>query len=318
MRMRRLRSSESIRDLFSEVKIPASRLILPIFVQDGINFRSPIASMPRQYRYAISELPKLASEIEEAGIRAVMLFGIPSQKDGMGSGAHAKDGVIQKATRRIKENSSLTIITDLCMCEYTHSGHCGIVKNGDVHNDITLESYKRIASSQADAGADIIAPSGMMDGQVAAIRSALDTSGHENTLIMAYSAKMSSSFYGPFRTAANSTPKSGNRKSYQMNYANANEAMREIEMDIDEGADVVMVKPALTNLDIINRARQRFGLPLAAYNVSGEYSAINAAADRGWLDYKKATTEVLTSIFRAGADMVITYHALEFARWTNE
>lgn len=307
-----------MRNLFAETRIDQSRLILPLFVQDGIKSMLPIPSMPRQYRYAVRELPGLASEIEEAGIGAVMLFGIPSHKDRLGSGAYANDGIIQRAIGKIKDSSSLVVISDLCMCEYTDSGHCGIIRNGDVHNDLTLEAYRKIAVSQAEAGADMIAPSGMMDGQVAAIRDSLDKSGYANTPIMAYSAKMSSSFYGPFRLAADSTPRSGNRKSYQMDYANSNEAIREIAMDVEEGADVVMVKPALTNLDIISRARARFDLPLAAYNVSGEYSAINAAAERGWIDYQKAATEVLTSVFRAGADMVITYHALEFVKWRNE
>ncbi len=314
MRMRRLRSSEAIRKLFSESRVDTSKLIMPLFVQEGIKARSPIPSMPRQYRYPLSELAGISSKIEEAGIGAVLLFGIPSSKDAKGSGAYAKKGIIQRAVEEIKDASSLAVIADLCMCEYTTSGHCGVLKGGDVHNDLTLNAYGKIAVSQADAGADIIAPSGMMDGQVAKIRKALDASGHENTLIMAYAAKMASSFYGPFRTAADSTPKSGDRKSYQMSYSNAREAMREIAMDVEEGADAVMVKPALTNLDLVSKAR-RFGIPLAAYNVSGEYSAINAAAQRGWIDYKKAVTEVLTSISRAGADMIITYHALEFAGW---
>ena len=316
--MRRLRANNAIRSLFSETKINTSKLIMPIFVQEGLRKKASISSMPRQYRYAIGDLARLSSEIEDAGIKSVILFGVPAKKDVHGSGAYARGGIIQKAIAEIKGSSELAVIADLCMCEYTASGHCGILKNGNVDNDLTLKSYEKIAVSQADAGADMIAPSGMMDGQVSAIRNALDGNGHENTSIMAYSAKMSSSFYGPFRTAADSTPKSGDRKSYQMNYANSREAMREISLDIEEGADAVMVKPALTNLDIISRARERFDMPLAAYNVSGEYSAINAAAERGWMNYRNAVTEILTSIFRAGADMAITYHALEFAGWKND
>lgn len=315
-RMRRLRRTSGVRRLFSEVVADKSKLVMPIFVQDGIKSMAPIESMPRNYRYPLRNLPQLSAQIEGLGIHAVLLFGLPSKKDAVGSGAYAKNGIVQQATRTIKENSGLTVMTDLCMCEYTSHGQCGIMKGGNVDNDLTLAKYSQIAVSQAEAGADVIAPSGMMDGQVARIRASLDENGYCDMMIMAYSAKMSSSFYGPFRDAAASAPKYGDRKSYQMNYSNAKEAMRELALDAAEGADVLMVKPALTNLDILHRAKMRFELPIAAYNVSGEYSALNAAAEHGWLNYEEAATEVLTSIFRAGADIVITYHAMEFAEWS--
>jgi porphobilinogen synthase len=317
VRLRRLRRS-GLRQMLSTVRVHPSSLIYPLFVDANLKKRMPIPSMPGQFRHPLGGLADLCSEVENSGVRAVMLFGIPSKKDSSGSGAFAGNGVIQRAIRKVKENSGLTVAADLCLCEYTDHGHCGIVRNGKVLNDETLRVYARIAVSQASAGADIIAPSGMMDGQVGVIRKGLDREGFGETPVMAYSSKSASSFYDPFRVAAESTPSFGDRKEYQLNFASRTEHMREIEMDIEEGADIVMVKPALTSLDIINRARDMFSVPIAAYNVSGEYSMINACAASGWMNYRGAVHELLTAIFRAGADLAVTYHAVEYAQWHKE
>jgi len=302
--------------MLSSFEIRPARLVYPIFVDQSLTRKKEIESMPGQFRYPLTELPALCSRIEQLGIRAVMLFGIPSRKDAMGSGAYDENGIIQKALREVGK-SSLTAITDLCLCEYTSHGHCGVVKSGGVDNDRTLKLYARTAVSQAEAGADWVAPSGMMDGQVATIRAALDDAGFGEVAILAYSAKSASSFYGPFRNAAESTPSFGDRKGYQLNYASRFEQMKEISTDVDEGADIVMVKPALPNLDVICRAREKFDIPVAAYNVSGEYSMLKASAMNGWTDYRSTVEEVLISIFRAGADFVLTYHAIEAAGWVS-
>lgn len=313
--MRRYRRKGAV-EMLSSFEIRPARLVYPIFVDESLTRKKEIESMPGQFRYPLAELPALCSRIEQLGIRAVMLFGIPSRKDSRGSGAYDENGIIQKALGEVGK-SSLTAITDLCLCEYTSHGHCGVVKNGGVDNDGTLKLYARTAVSQAEAGADWVAPSGMMDGQVAAIRTALDDAGFGDVAILAYSAKSASSFYGPFRNAAGSTPSFGDRKGYQLNYASRFEQMREISTDIDEGADIVMVKPALPNLDVICRSREKFDVPVAAYNVSGEYSMLKAAAMNGWTDYRSTVEEVLISIFRAGADFVLTYHAIEAAGWVS-
>jgi porphobilinogen synthase len=313
--MRRYRR-KGVGEMLSSFEIRPARLVYPIFVDQSLTRKKEIESMPGQFRYPLTELPALCSRIEQLGIRAVMLFGIPSRKDAMGSGAYDENGIIQKALREVGK-SSLTAITDLCLCEYTSHGHCGVVKSGGVDNDRTLKLYARTAVSQAEAGADWVAPSGMMDGQVATIRAALDDAGFGEVAILAYSAKSASSFYGPFRNAAESTPSFGDRKGYQLNYASRFEQMKEISTDVDEGADIVMVKPALPNLDVICRAREKFDIPVAAYNVSGEYSMLKASAMNGWTDYRSTVEEVLISIFRAGADFVLTYHAIEAAGWVS-
>jgi porphobilinogen synthase len=274
--------------------------------------------MPGIYRYPLIDLPGISKEIQSLGIKSIILFGVPSCKDELASSAYEKNGIIQRAIKTIKNESDLLVIADLCMCEYTSHGHCGIVENGRVDNDKTLEIYKKIAVSYAEAGVDIVAPSGMMDGQVGAIRSILDSEGFEYIPIMAYSAKYASSLYSPFREAAESAPKFGDRKTYQMNYANSREAIREIELDIMEGADIIMVKPAILYLDIIKMARERYQVPIAAYNVSGEYSMVKFASMEGAIDEESVVRELLTSIKRAGADLIITYHALDFAKWNKK
>ncbi len=314
-RMRRLRANENIREMLTETRVSTSRLIYPVFVDERLKRRREMALMPGQFTYPLSEIGSVASMLEDKGIRSLLLFGIPGKKDARGSEAYSDKGVVQRAIRKIKESSSLLVASDLCLCEYTSSGHCGIVRGQDVDNDSTLELYAKIASSQAEAGADIIAPSGMMDGQVSAIRNSLDSSGYQGRLIMAYASKSASSFYGPFREAAQSAPSSGDRRGYQLNYANARESMHEIQLDLDEGADILMVKPALLNLDIIHMARKRFDVPVAAYSVSGEYGMLRAASISGMFDYKSSVVEATTSIFRAGADILITYHAPELAEW---
>jgi len=273
--------------------------------------------MPGVFRLSVDLAVKDVEEASELGIPAVILFGIPSKKDDVGSSAYSRDGVIQSAVRRIKSTfgGRVAVITDLCLCEYTSHGHCGIVEGGELLNDETLKVLAKVAVSHAEAGADIVAPSGMVDGQVEAIREALDDAGYSSTAIMAYSAKFASSFYSPFREAADSAPKVGDRRGYQMDYSNPDEAIREISLDVDEGADIVMVKPALAYLDVIRRAKDTFNIPLAAYNVSGEYSLIKAAAERGWVAEKDLTLEILTAIKRAGADLIITYHAKDAVRW---
>ncbi len=313
-RLRRLRRSTAIRDMFRETSLSKADLIYPLFIVEGENFKKEISSMPGQFQMSVNNILIECAELVLLGIRSVLLFGIPLEKDEVGSGAYAEDGIIQRATREIKRNfPDLVVITDVCLCEYTSHGHCGIVEDGYVQNDATLELLAAEAVSHARAGADVIAPSDMMDGRVAAIRKALDEDGFAETPIMAYSAKFSSAFYGPFREAAESAPQFGDRKTYQMDFGNSDEAMREIALDIQEGADIVMVKPALSYLDLIRRTKDTFNMPIAAYNVSGEYSMVKAAAANGWLDGDKVMMEILTSIKRAGDDVIITYFAKDAA-----
>jgi len=316
-RFRRLRRTEAIRSLVRETRLSPESFVYPLFVVPGESVREEIVSMPGQYHLSVDQLDREAQELRSLGIPAVMLFGLPSAKDEEGTEAYAPDGIAAQAVRALKDASpELVVITDVCLCEYTSHGHCGIVTaSGEVDNDATLRLLARAAISHVEAGADMVAPSDMMDGRVAAIRAALDDSGFGQTPIMAYSAKQASAFYGPFRVAAESAPQFGDRRGYQMDPGNSREAMREIEADIAEGADIVMVKPALPNLDLIARARERFDVPLAAYNVSGEYAMVKAAAAAGYLDEQRAILEILTGIARAGADIIITYHAKEVARW---
>jgi porphobilinogen synthase len=314
-RLRRLRQSQQLRNMFSETVLTKNDFIYPLFVVPGKNVKNEISSMPGIFQLSIDNMVKECEEVYKLGIPAVILFGIPESKDEVGSGAYDEHGIIQNAIREIKKNvPELVIVTDVCLCEYTSHGHCGIVRDGKIMNDETLELLAREALSHAKAGADIIAPSDMMDGRVGAIRKILDENNFQDIPIMAYSAKYSSGFYGPFREAAESTPQFGDRKTYQMNYANSDEALREVELDIAEGADIVMVKPALSYLDIIRRVKDKYNIPLAAYNVSGEYSIIKAAAEKGWIDGEKVMMETLYSIKRAGADVIITYFAKEAVR----
>ena len=298
-----------------ETALKTDDLVYPLFTLHGRGVREPIASMPGQFRLSIDELLKECKDAASMGIPAVLLFGIPQEKDARGSEAYAEDGIIQQAVRAVKETiPDLLVITDVCLCEYTSHGHCGVVEDGRVRNDPTLELISRTALSHVEAGADMVAPSDMMDGRVAAIREALDESGYQEAPIMAYSAKYASAFYGPFRDAAGSAPQFGDRRAYQMDPANAVEAMREVALDVDEGADIVMVKPALAYLDIISRVKTEFGLPVAAYSVSGEYAMIRAAGQLGWIDEERVMVEALTGIRRAGADIIITYFAKDLAR----
>lgn len=306
--------------MMRQVRLSPDDLIHPLFVQEGISEPISIPSMPKVYRLSAEQAVKDVKEVAGLGIPAVILFGIPSKKDEKGSSAYDKNGVVQDAVRRIKNDlgEEIVVITDLCLCEYTSHGHCGVLKDGEVVNDETLEVLGKVAVSQAESGADIVAPSGMIDGQVKAIRDALYREGYTDTAIMAYSAKFASAFYSPFRDAADSVPQTGDRSSYQMDYSNPDEAMREIELDIEEGADIVMVKPALAYLDLIHRAKYHFKTPIAAYSVSGEYSLVKAAAEKGWVDEKKTVLEILTAVKRAGADLILTYHAKDAARWLSE
>ncbi|HMB36055.1 MAG TPA: porphobilinogen synthase [Methylomirabilota bacterium] len=314
-RPRRLRESPLLRKMVRETQLGVQDLVYPLFAVHGRGVREPITSMPGQFRLSVDELLKECKDAASMGIPAVLLFGLPAEKDPRGSEAYAEDGIIQQAVRAVKETiPDLLVITDVCLCEYTSHGHCGVVEQGRVRNDPTLDLLARTAVSQVDAGADMIAPSDMMDGRVAAIREALDENGNQETPIMAYSAKYASAFYGPFREAANSTPQFGDRRSYQMDPANSTEAMREVALDVDEGADIVMIKPALPYLDVIARVKNEFGVPVAAYSVSGEYAMLRAAGQLGWLDEEAAMMEALTGIRRAGADIVITYFAKEVAR----
>jgi porphobilinogen synthase len=314
-RPRRLRRNEKIRAMVRETSLSPNNLIYPLFVGPGRDNAHPVSSMPGVSQLTVDRAVRECVEANDLGIPAVILFGIPERKDREGSEAYADHGVVQQAIRAIKDKlSDLLIITDVCLCEYTDHGHCGVIKNGDVDNDATLEVLAKEALSHARAGADIVGPSDMMDGRVAAIRRALDDDGFTHTAIMAYAAKYASGFYGPFREAAESTPQFGDRRSYQMDPANADEALREVEMDIREGADIVMVKPAMTYLDIVYRVKQKFGYPVAAYNVSGEYSMIKAAGANGWIDEQRIILEVLYAIRRAGADMILTYFAKDAAR----
>ena len=317
-RPRRLRASETIRRMVRETTLSPDNFIYPLFVTHGKGVRKEIGSMPGNYQQSIENLVKDCEEVHGLGIPAVILFGIPEHKDELGTEAYSDEGIVQHAIKAIKNKlPDLMVITDVCMCEYTSHGHCGIIKNGTVQNDATLELLAREALSHAKAGADMVAPSDMMDGRVGAIREALDDAGFEDTPIMAYAAKYASGFYGPFREAAESTPQFGDRRSYQMDPSNGREALREVELDIEEGADIVMVKPALSYLDIISQVKQEFNMPVAAYNVSGEYSMVKAAAKLGWIDGERVMMEILTSIKRAGADMILTYHAKEAAAILN-
>ncbi|OEG63687.1 MULTISPECIES: porphobilinogen synthase [Halanaerobium] len=318
-RPRRLRSSKNIRDLVKETRLSAADFVKPLFVVHGKNIRKEIPSMPDNYHLSLDQLEKEIENLIALGIRGIILFGLPKYKDQEGSSAWQQDGIVQQAVRQIKEKfSDFLVITDLCMCQYTDHGHCGILKNGEIKNDATLSRLAKIAISHAEAGADMIAPSDMMDGRVGKIREALDQNGFKEVAIMAYSAKYHSAFYGPFRDAAHSAPGEGDRSSYQMDAANSDEALREMELDIEEGADIIMVKPALSYLDIIQRASDNFNMPIAAYNVSGEYAMVKAAAEKGWIDEKSVALEILTSIKRAGADIIITYWADNAVQWLNE
>ncbi|ACV62136.1 Porphobilinogen synthase [Desulfofarcimen acetoxidans DSM 771] len=318
-RFRRLRASDGIRGLVRENRIHSADLIYPLFATYGQGIKRPVGAMPGVYNFSIDMLLEEIKEVVELGIPAVILFGVPEIKDASGSGAYAEEGIVQQAVRAIKRSyPDLLVVTDVCLCEYTDHGHCGIIQNGRILNDPTLELLARTAVSHARAGADIVAPSDMMDGRVAAIRRSLDDSGYCHIPIMAYSAKYASAYYGPFREAAGSAPQFGDRKTYQMDPANALEAIRETALDIEEGADIVMVKPALAYMDIIRRVKDEFPYPLAAYNVSGEYSMVKAAAEKGWIDEKKIVLETLTGLKRAGADIIITYHAKDAARWLKE
>jgi porphobilinogen synthase len=317
-RLRRTRRTAGLRGLVRETRLSPEDFVYPIFVTAGEGVKNPIASMPGIFQLSINHAVEEALKANTLGIPAVLLFGIPDHKDEAASGAYDPEGIVQLATRAIKDAApDLLVITDVCLCEYMSHGHCGVVEKetGTVLNDVSLELLARTAASQAEAGADVVAPSDMMDGRVAAIRSELDNEGFENTPIMAYAAKYASAFYGPFRDAADSAPQFGDRRSYQMDPANAREALVETGLDIEEGADIVMVKPALPYLDVLRRVRKTTDLPLAAYNVSGEYSMVKAAAQNGWLDEQRAVIEALTGIKRAGADIIITYHAPDAVRW---
>ena len=314
-RPRRMRRNEALRGLIRETTLSADQLIYPLFIVPGKKVKNEVRSMPGVYQISVDQLASEAKELLSIGVKSVMLFGIPEKKDGVGSGAHDKDGIVQRAIKELKNKSSeLLVITDVCLCEYTDHGHCGFLVNDEVDNDTTLEILAKTALSHARAGADIVAPSDMMDGRVAEIRATLDENNLEMIPIMSYAVKYASAFYGPFRDAADSTPQFGDRRGYQMDPANSREALREATLDVDEGADVLMVKPALAYLDIISKLRDEFDLPLAAYQVSGEYAMIKAAAAKGWIDGERVMQETLLSIKRAGADIIITYFAKEMAR----
>jgi porphobilinogen synthase len=316
LRLRRLRRSEALRELVRETRVDVGDLIYPLFVVEGTKVKQAITSMPGQYRFSCDLLSKEVESIARLGIPAIILFGIPQKKDEVASQAYNPRGVIQQAIKAIKKATpELLVITDVCLCEYTSHGHCGVVVDGDVDNDKTLKLLARTALSHVQAGTDMVAPSDMMDGRVKAIRQSLDGNGFQNIPIMAYAAKYASAFYGPFREAAESAPQFGDRRSYQMDPPNSREALREVEQDIAEGADIVMVKPALSYLDVIRKVRDTFNYPLAAYSVSGEYAMVKAAAQQGWLDEKRIVVEMLTAIKRAGADIIITYYAKEAANW---
>jgi porphobilinogen synthase len=316
LRLRRLRRTETLRRLVCETRLAPGDLVLPYFVTHGRDVREEVASMPGVFQLSTDELARDVRVAASLGIPAVLLFGLPAEKDDVGSEAYHPDGIVQRAIRTIKDVApDLVVIGDVCLCEYTSHGHCGVVQDSQVLNDPTLELLGRMALAQAEAGAEVVAPSDMMDGRVGHLRRVLDEHGFPDTVIMAYSAKFASGFYGPFREAADSTPRFGDRRAYQMDPPNAREAMREIETDVAEGADIVMVKPALAYLDLIRQARQRFDLPIAAYNVSGEYAMVKAAARNGWIDEERVATEILVGIKRAGADVIITYFAKDLCRW---
>jgi len=320
VRMRRLRRNPQIRRMVRETVLDSGDLIYPLFVKPGEGLRDEVASMPGVFQLSVDQLDAEAAELLSLGIPAVILFGLPESKDLAGSGAFDENGIVQQAIRRLKQVApDLYVITDVCMCEYTSHGHCGAIDEGGcVINDVTLEMLAHTAVSHAEAGADMVAPSDMMDGRVAAIRAALDAEGFSDVPIMAYSAKYASGYYGPFRDAADSTPAFGDRSQYQMDPANSDEAIREVELDIEEGADLVMVKPALAYMDVLWRVKEAFGMPTAAYNVSGEYAMVKAAAAKGWIDEKRVVLETLTGFKRAGADLILTYHAKDAARWLKD
>ncbi|MDD4168720.1 MAG: porphobilinogen synthase [Desulfotomaculaceae bacterium] len=318
-RPRRLRSSEAIRRMVRETGLAVDDLIYPLFVTHGEGVARPVEAMPGVYNYSIDRLLDEVAAVARRQIPGILLFGLPAGKDELGTEAYSTDGIVQQAVRAIKKaHPGLLVVTDICLCEYTSHGHCGVVRNGSVANDETIELLVQTALSHAAAGADVVAPSDMMDGRVGAIRAALDAKGNDQVLIMAYSAKYASAFYGPFREAAGSAPQFGDRLSYQMDPANAREALREVQLDIEEGADIIMVKPALAYLDVIRLVKEQFHFPLAAYNVSGEYSMVKAAAQKGWIDEKKVVLELLTGIKRAGAEIILTYHAKDVAQWLQE
>ena len=318
VRLRRLRGSPVLRRMVQETRLSVDDFIYPIFVTHGRDVRAEIGPMPGMYQLSVDRLASEAKEVSEEGIPAVLLFGIPPHKDSVGSGAYETEGIVQEAVGAIKRaQRDLLVITDVCLCEYTDHGHCGVLAEGGVDNDRTLDLLAKTALSHVAAGADVVAPSAMMDGQVAAMRVSLDDAGYVDTPIMSYSAKYASAFYGPFRVAAGSAPQHGDRRGYQLDPPNAEQALREIEEDIEEGADIVMVKPALAYLDVIARAREAFAHPIAAYNVSGEYAMVKAAAENEWLSERGAAMEILTAIKRAGADLIISYHAKDVARWLN-
>ena len=316
LRLRRLRRTEPLRALVRETSVEVGNLVYPLFIVEGNNLKQEIASMPGIFRHSVDLLPQEVEEVAKLGIPAVLLFGIPEHKDEVGSAAYHPEGVVQQAIRAIKESApELIVITDVCLCEYTSHGHCGVIVDGYVDNDQTLPLLARTALSHAEAGADIVAPSDMMDGRVKSIRETLDEAGFHHISILSYAAKYASVFYEPFRVAAEATPQFGDRRSYQIDPPNWREALREVEQDIAEGTDMILIKPALAYLDVIHRVRNTFNCPLAAYNVSGEFTMVKAAARCGWLDERRAIPEILTAIKRAGADVIITYHAKEFAQW---
>ncbi len=316
VRLRRLRRNAAIRSLVRETTAELAHLVQPMFVREDTSIPADIPSMPGIRRFTVKEAEREAKELAALGVPAVILFGLPVEKDPLARGAYDDRGIVQEAVRAVKRIApDLTVMADVCLCEYTDHGHCGVVRNGRIDNDASLELLARTAVSQAAAGADVVAPSAMMDGQVAALRAALDQAGYEDAIILAYAAKHASAFYGPFREAADSAPRFGDRKTYQKDPANLRESLREIALDLEEGADIVMVKPALAYLDVLRAARERFDVPLAAYAVSGEYSLIKAAAERGWVDERAIVEETLTAIRRAGADLILTYHAKDVARW---
>jgi porphobilinogen synthase len=317
VRMRRLRKTAALREMLNQITLNPAHLIYPIFVEEGIKKPVPIGSMPGYSRLPLSMVAEEGKAALSQGVKSVLLFGVPAKKDEEGTSAYAQNGIVQQAIRALKKacGEELVVIGDVCLCEYMSHGHCGIVKDGEVQNDPTLELLGKVAISYAEAGVDIVAPSAMMDGQIMAIREALDETGHEQIPIIAYAAKYASGFYGPFREAAESTPKFGNRRSYQMSQSSRQEALREMELDLEEGADMIMVKPALAYLDIIALAKATFNVPIVAYNVSGEYSMVKAAAANGWIDEKTIIREILVGMKRAGADLIITYHAKDANSW---
>lgn len=318
-RMRRLRKSPMLRKMVQENYLVKSDLMYPMFAIYGNKVRNPVPSMPGVYQLSVDELLRETAKVVDKGIQSIILFGIPEQKDHLGTGAYREDGIVQRAVKEIKKNfPGLIVATDVCLCEYTDHGHCGVVEEGQILNDPTLELLAKTALSHVEAGADMVAPSDMMDGRVRAIRQILDAHGHHDIPIMSYAAKYASAFYGPFRDVAESTPQFGDRSTYQMDPANSNEAMREIALDLEEGADIIMMKPGLPYLDILRRAKTEFNIPLAVYNVSGEYAMVKAAASKGWIDEQRVIMELLLSMKRAGADLILTYHALDAADWLEE